>query len=93
MYGAYGSFCCKLRCASNVVFSCSLLNLTVLRELCAPQTHPMGFVKSTHRYVLRARTPHEFFRIYCWIQYWAPNKKLEKMSSLDCLFENGCVLH
>ena len=23
-------------------------NLTVLREICAPQTHPMGFVKSTH---------------------------------------------
>ena len=38
----------KLRCASNVIFSCPLVNLTVLREVCAHQTHPMGFVKSTH---------------------------------------------
>ena len=43
-----GSFRWKLRCASNVIFSCSLVNLTVLREICAPQTHPMGFVTSTH---------------------------------------------
>ena len=43
-----GSFCWKLRCASNVIFSCSLVNLTVLREICAPQTHPIRFVKSTH---------------------------------------------
>ena len=33
---------------SNVVFSCSLVNLTVLREICAPQTHPRGSVRSTH---------------------------------------------
>ena len=48
IYGAYGSFCWKLRCASNVICSCSLVNLTVLRQICAPQAHPMGFVKSTH---------------------------------------------
>ena len=41
--------CRKLRCdLYRCRLSCSLVSLTVLREICAPQTHPMGFVKSTH---------------------------------------------
>ena len=44
-------------------------------------------------YVLGAFTPHEFLKIHCWREYRAPNKKLENWSSLDFLFENGCVLH
>ena len=44
-------------------------------------------------YVLGARTPHEFFRIYRWTEYRAPYKKLENWSSLDFLLGNGCVLH
>ena len=44
-------------------------------------------------YVLGARTPHDFLGIYCWREYRAPNDKLENWSSLDLLFENGCVLH
>ena len=44
-------------------------------------------------YVLGACTSHEFFKIYCWTEYRAPNKKLENWSSLDFLLGNGCVLH
>ena len=54
-----GSFCSKLSCASNIIFSCSLVNLTVLREICAPQAHPMGFVKSTYLTLgVRVRRTH-----------------------------------
>ena len=43
----------KLRCASNVIFSSSLVNLTVLREICAPLTHPTRGVRVTRTHPSR----------------------------------------
>ena len=83
LYGAYRSFYWKLRCASNLIF-CVRWSIWRYWGKSAP-------LKRTRWGSWSPRTPCEFFRIYCWTEHMAPKKKLE--SSLDILFENGCVLH